>query len=465
MSHARMIYRALLPAGVFTASILLAATPAPPATAPAAIPAFPGAEGFGAAATGGRGGTIVRVTSLADSGPGSLREAVSRSNRFVVFTVAGVIKLESNLELSDNLTLAGQTAPGDGICIYNRTTSFSSHKNIIARYLRFREGIAGDRGKCAVNMSTAQNIILDHCSIQWGRWDCLGCTVNTRDVTFQYCLIGEGLDPQKFGALVDSVENITISHNLWISNQSRNPKAKGTIQYINNVVYNYGGTGLAGGHSAADHYLDAINNYLIAGPSSTGHPISGFSSSDKVFDSGNLIDADKNGKLSGRPATHADYNDPTGGAESEGGTGGVVIPGGQNPYPTFVAKSWVEGKPESARPKYAVTVDSAADAFKKVAAESGASLHRDSVDMRLIDELNSLGTKGKIITDEAQAGGVGTIKPADAPLDTDKDGIPDDWEKSHGLDPNDPADAAKLDKSGYMNIEVYASELAVRKPA
>jgi hypothetical protein len=298
-------------------------------------------------------------------------------------------------------------------------------------------------------------MIFDHCSIQWGRWDCLGCTVNSHDITFQYCAIGEGLDPQRFGALVDTVENVTISHNLWISNQSRNPKAKGTIQYINNVVYNYGGTGLAGGHSATDHSLDVINNYLIAGPSSTGHAISGFSTTDKVYDSGNLVDLDRDGKLNGRPVTHADYNDPTGGDESTGGTGGVVIPDGQKPYPTFVAKSWAEGKPP-----VPVTVDSAADAFKKVAAEAGCSLHRDSVDTRLFAELASLGTKGKVIKDEAEAGGIGEIKPATGPVDTDKDGIPDEWEKAHGLNSDDPADAKTLDKSGYMMIEVYANSLA-----
>jgi hypothetical protein len=334
--------------------------------------------------------------------------------------------------------------------------SVSSHKNIIVRYLRFREGIAGDRGKCAINCSTGSNMIFDHCSIQWGRWDCLGCTVNSHDITFQYCAIGEGLDPQRFGALVDSVENITISHNLWISNQSRNPKLKGTIQYINNVVYNYGGTGLAGGHSGADHFADVIGNYLIAGPSSTGHAISGFSSSDKVFDAGNMVDLDKDGKLGGRAVTHADYNDPTGGAdEGEGGTGGVVIPGGQKPYPTFVDKAWTAAAGKA--PPVAVTVDAAAEAFKKVLAGAGASLHRDGVDTRLFAEVASLGRKGKIIKDEAEAGGIGEIKGATGAVDTDGDGIPDAWEKAHGMDANDAGDARKLDKEGYMMVEVYAN--------
>jgi hypothetical protein len=137
----------------------------------------------------------------------------------------------------------------------------------------------------------------------------------------------------------------------------------------------------------------------------------------------------------------------------------VVIPAGQKPYPTFLAKSWSEGKPP-----VPVTIDSAADALKKVIVGAGASLHRDSVDTRLIAELNSLGTKGKIIKDEAEPGGIGEIKPATAPIDTDKDGIPDAWETARGLNPNDPADAAKLDKSGYMMIELYANDLAALAP-
>jgi hypothetical protein len=126
--------------------------------------------------------------------------------------------------------------------------------------------MAGDKGKCAINLSSGSNMIFDHCSIEWGRWDCLGLTGGSHDITFQYCLIGEGVDPQRFGSLSDSVTNITYSHNLWINNQSRNPKAKGRIQYVNNVVYNWGVCGLVGGHSEADHCLDAIGNYFISLP-------------------------------------------------------------------------------------------------------------------------------------------------------------------------------------------------------
>jgi hypothetical protein len=425
-------------------------------------PAFPGAEGFGAFTTGARapGGTpqVVRVTTLEDGGPGSFREAVSKPNRVVVFDVSGVITLASNVEAADNLTILGQTAfagGGEGICLYNRSVSFSEKKNVIVRYVRFREGIAGDRGKCSVNVANGSTMVFDHCSIQWGRWDSLGCTKGSRDMTFQDCIIGEAIDPQRFGALVDSVENITIARTLWVNNQSRNPKAKGTIEYINNVVYNYGGTGLAGGHSAADHWLDVINNCFIAGPSSTGHPIGGFSSSDKVFDAGNLVDLDRDGQFNPKPVTRSHYNDPTGGGESEGGTGGVAIPDGQKPYPTFTAAAWATGKPP-----VPVKVVSAEAALAHVMAEAGASLRRDPVDARIIAELKSLGKEGKVIKEEKEVGGIGAIKAGTPIVDADKDGIPDAWEAAHGLNPQDGADAVKVDPaSGYLMIEVYANGL------
>ena len=188
---------------------------------------FTGAEGFGRFASGGRGGEIFHVTTLDDSGAGSFRDAVSQPNRVVVFDVGGIIRLKSNVAVSSDISLLGQTAPGDGIMLYGRSVSFSGQRNVIVRYLRFREGIAGDRGKCSVNLSGGSNMIFDHCSIEWGRWDCLGLTQGSHDITFQNCIIGEGIDPQRFGSLSDSVTNITYSHNLWINNQSRNSEGEG----------------------------------------------------------------------------------------------------------------------------------------------------------------------------------------------------------------------------------------------
>ncbi len=354
------------------------------AAAPSSGPfAFPGAEGFGQFATGGVGGETVHVTTLDDAGPGSLREAVSQPHRIVVFDVGGIIHLKSNLAASSDLTLQGQTAPGEGITLYGRSTSFSTQHNVIVRYLRFREGMSGDKGKCAVNLSGGSDMIFDHCSIEWGRWDCLGLTQGSHDITFQNCIIGEGVDPQRFGSLSDSVTNITYSHNLWINNQSRNPKAKGRIQYINNVVYNWGVCGLVGGHSEADHFLDAVGNYFIAGPdSNSAHAVGEFKPTDHVYQKGNFVDADKNGKLNGRELIAADF-------------------GRGEDAPTFVTDYAVA-------PLTNVTVESAPDALARVLAGAGCSQHRDAVDARLIDAVKSYGTRGKIIRTEVVPEAAGT---------------------------------------------------------
>jgi pectate lyase len=334
-------------------------------------PAFSGAEGFGRFATGGGNGATVHVTNLNDSGSGSFREAVSKPNRTVVFDVGGIIRLKSNVAVNSHLTLNGQTAPGDGITLYGRSVSFSGQNDLIVRYLRFREGIAGEKGKCSVGLSDGSNMIFDHCSIEWGRWDCLGLTQDSHDITFQYCLIGEGVDPQCFGSLSDSVTGITYSHNLWINNRSRNPKAKGRIQYINNVVYNWGVCGLVGGHSSNNHFLDAIGNYFIAGPDSGPHFVGEFKATDHVFQKGNLADPDKDGKLNGREVVAADF-------------------GSGEDAPTFA-------KDLTVAPLAGLTVESAPVALSNVLAQAGCSLHRDAVDARLIDEVKSFGQRGKII--------------------------------------------------------------------
>ena len=376
MKPAGLIISALL----LNLSIALAGNPAP---------AFPGAEGFGRFASGGRGGEIVHVTTLDDSGAGSFRDAVSKPNRVVVFDVGGLIRLKSNVAVSSAISILGQTAPGDGIMFYGRSVSFSGQKNVIVRYLRFREGITGDKGKCSVNLSNGSDMIFDHCSIEWGRWDCLGLTQGSHDITFQNCLIGEGVDPQRFGSLSDSVNNITYTHNLWINNQSRNPKAKGRIQYINNVVYNWGVCGLVGGHSAGDHFQDVVGNYFIAGPNSNSHFVGEFKATDHVFQKDNFADMNKDGKLDGRAVIAADF----GGGESA---------------PTFVPDP-------SVGPLTNVTIESASSALSNILAHAGCSLHRDAVDARLIDEVKSFGARGKISHSEAEVGGAGEWKEVRAP--------------------------------------------------
>ena len=267
---------------------------------------FPGAQGYGAVATGGREGAVYHVTNLHDAGPGSFREAVRQGPRTVVFDVGGYIELRSPVAVASDLTIAGQTAPGEGIATRNYSVSVSNSHNIILRYLRFRLGLTpGQDKKYAFGCYGAERIMVDHCSIEWGRWDCIGMT-KAKDITLQDCLIGEGVDPQRFGCLCES-EQVTFLRNLWLNNQSRNPKAKGRIQYINNVVYNWGVTGLVGGHSEADHYLDMIGNYFVKGPDSKDAYVGGFTSTDKVYQADNYADLDCDGVLNGRLAEEKDF--------------------------------------------------------------------------------------------------------------------------------------------------------------
>lgn len=391
--------------------------------------AFSGAEGFGAYATGGRGGTVVHVTNLNASGPGSLADAVSQPNRTVVFDVGGVIDITGqNLTIASNLTIAGQTAPGEGITIYGGRVIMSNSSNVIMRYIRMRGSISMPEDKCTLTMDYCDNVILDHCSISWGRWD----NVHIKDannITYQNCIISEGIEPQRFGAITDGTRNWTISHCLWTNNKSRNPKMKCYLQYYNNVVYNYG-IGIVGGHSAADNYQDVMNNYFITGPSSgsSNKYFDQWTETDHLYSTGNYTDDNRDGKLNGRLIT--DYNGAT-----------------PMQQPNLKCQAPMNLEP-------------AEDAFYAVMEHAGASRVRDSHDLRIIEQLASLGTKGAFIANEQDVGGIGTLAGADAPADSDGDGMPDEWEKANGTDP-DKADAnGDADGNGYTNIEDYVNSLA-----
>lgn len=401
------------------------------------LPAFPGAEGFGALASGGRGGAVVHVTNLADAGPGSFRDAVSKPGRTVVFDIGGLIKIKSKIAVSSDITIAGETAPGEGITIYGEGVSFSGQKNIIVRYIRIRQGIKGSRGGKSLNVAGGSNMIFDHVSAQWGRWDSGGVTEKASRITLQNSLLGESIAPQRFGALFDSVKEITIARTLWLHNQSRNPKVKGDLQYINNVVYNWGGSGVTGGHSAAEWHQDMVNNLFIKGPSTTGSALALWAKTDLVYQRGNEIDTEPDGKLATKPLTEADFK-------------------GDTP-PTFQAAPFNN-------PPIPVTVLSVPDAFARVVAEAGASLHRDTVDNRLCNDVKSLGTTGKIVNDEAEAGAQPEVAPVSRPagFDSDGDGLPDTWERDHQLNPNDASDGNKLAASGYTQLEMYLHSLTQR---
>lgn len=371
--------------------------------------AFPGAEGFGALATGGRGGDIYIVTNLDDSGPGSLRDAVSEPNRTVVFEVGGTITIDTQLVFSSNLTVAGQTAPG-GIAVFGEGVSLSHKNNIILQYMTVRQGIDSPNGRKTLNITDGHNIILDHVSMSWGRWDNLGITGKASDITVQNCIISEAIDPQRLGAIIDSSTNITVANNLWINNQSRNPKGKANMQYINNVVYNWGSNGYVGGHSGAPWKQDLINNYFIAGPSSSiKSMLSQFSATDTIYHTGNLGDTDHDGSLNGRAIEAKDFR----GNHS-------------NEAPTFVDAVQNESTPP-------VTVRSPQEAYERILKLAGNSLYRDAVDQRNISQVKSLGTVGAIIHNESEVGGPPTIVGGEAPLDTSRDGVPDKFQEEHGF--------------------------------
>lgn len=382
--------------------------------------AFPGAEGFGRFATGGRGGSVYHVTNLNDKGEGSFRDAVSKPNRIIVFDVSGVIKITDKIAASPKITIAGQSAPGEGIVVYGNGVSFADSS--IIRYIRFRGSINMPKGACTVVADNCKDVIFDHVSVEWGRWDNFHIK-GTSNITLQYCLIGEPIDPQRFGALFENPNTVTVHHCLWIDNQSRNPKAKAGIEYINNVVYNYGVNGLVGGHSAAEHTQDVINNYFIGGPNS-GHAFIGlFTGTDHVYHSGNYVDIDKDGKLNGRLVTDDDF---------------IKAKATLLKKRTFTTN---------------VTIDNADEAYRQVLAGAGASLHRDAVDNRIIGYLKSLGKKGVIFKTEVDAGGQGELPAAKPLADKDNDGIPDTWAATHKV-------AAA---NGYTALEVYLNDLVKSK--
>lgn len=389
--------------------------------------AFPGAEGYAAYATGGRGCQVVHVTNLKASGSGSLADAVSQPNRFVVFDVGGVIDITgASITIASNITIAGQTAPGEGITIYGGRVIASNAKNVILRYLRMRGGKSVNSSKCTLTLDYCENLIMDHCSISWGPWD----NVHIKDannITWQYCINAEGIEPQRFGSITDGTRNWTISHCLWANNKSRNPKMKCYLQYYNNVVYNYS-MGIIGGHSAADNYQDVMNNYFIAGPNGSAKYFDDWTATDHLYSSGNYFDGNCDGKLNGTLIT--DHNSAT--------------PMSQRNFKTT----------------HPMNLEKAEEAYKNIVEQVGASRVRDSHDRRIIDQLTSLGKQGAFIASEDDVQGIGRLAGGSRPKDTDNDGMPDDWETANGLNPKkNDANAYTFD-DGYTNIEHYVNSLA-----
>jgi pectate lyase len=390
----------------------------------AAPVAFPGAEGFGAQVTGGRGGEVYHVTTLNDSGPGSFRDAVSRGPRIVVFDVGGYITLASPLHIAGNITIAGQTAPGDGVSTRGYQISVSDSDNVIVRYMRFRHGLTPNQNRDAVGIDSGSNMIFDHVSTSWGRDETFSINSST-NITVQYSIIAEGLSPHSCGGLVQS-DGVTLSHNLYLHNKTRNPKSKGRLQYVNSVIYDWGSDAYILGDSAGVSNANAVGNYFVKGPSSSGGPFSRANANYHIYASGNFYDGDVDGQLDGRETTQADLGPAT-----------------------------VEDRPFAFPP---VTVESAQQAYQSVLAGAGASHPRDAIDTRLVNDV--VRQTGAIISDPESVGGFGTLRGGTPPPDGDRDGMPDAWERGHGLNPADPSDAKATDTTGYTHVETYLNELA-----
>ncbi|HKX26445.1 MAG TPA: Ig-like domain-containing protein [Blastocatellia bacterium] len=400
-------------------------------SAPPNLPAFPGATGFGGNARGGRGGSVYQVTNLNDSGPGSFRDAVSQPNRYVVFTVGGVIRINSRIQVAPNLTIAGQTAPGEGITIYGNGLTFSNANNTITRYLRVRMGVVGTSGVDAVSIAQGDTMIFDHLSVTWGRDETFSVSGTISNVTIQDSIIGQGLQPHSAGGLIQTDGGVSLIRCLYIDNQTRNAKVKGVNEYVNNVIYNWGtGGGYILGDSAGQSYANVIENYFVSGPSTGIQPFTRGNLNFHIYARNNYYDANRNGLLDGAVVPQSEYTT-------------VDWQSAPFPYPAQQAMG-------------------ATEAFAYVVANAGASHVRDSVDRRLIQEVNSLGQLGQLISDEMAApiNGTGTVAGGPAPIDTDRDGMPDSWETAVGLDPKTPDHNGDQDGNGYPNLEDYLNSLA-----
>ncbi|KAI0388090.1 polysaccharide lyase family 1 protein [Hypomontagnella monticulosa] len=393
--------------------------------------AFPGAEGFGRNAVGGRTGTVYHVTNLNDSGAGSFRDAVSKSNRIVVFDVSGTIKITTRVVVSKNIYIAGQTAPGSGITIYGNGLSFSNANEAIVRYIRFRMGKGGDSGKDGVTIAEGSTMIFDHVSTTWGRDETFSINGAVHNVTIQNTIIGQGLETHSCGGLMQSDYGISLFRNLYIDNKTRNPKVKGMNDFQNNVIYNWGGGGAyIAGDSAGQSNANIINNYFISGPSTSVTAFTRGNANFHGYVSENYYDSNKDGTLNGTPlcVQTSCYSD-------------MDIRGTRFDYPG---------------PGRLMT---APDAVTYVLNNVGANFPaRDEVDKSLVAEVRSWGKKGALISQE-DASLLNDSGGASAPVDTDGDGIPDAWEDAHGLNSRDASDAMKISSSGYANIEVYINSL------
>ena len=439
----------------------------------AEIPAFPGAQGGGMYAFGGRGGKVYVVTNLDDSGPGSFREACEAGGpRIVVFNVAGIIKLKERIIIrAPYITIDGSSAPGDGVCIAGDTVELETH-DVIIRHMRFRRGATwvGDRND-SLGGNPVGNVMIDHVSASWGLDENMSMyrhmyqppdgskelKLPTVNITIQNSIFSEALDTYEhsFGSTIGGY-NSTFHHNLWACNTGRNPSV-GMIYdftFANNVVYNWRHRTVDGG----DHrsFYTIINNYFKPGPVTPKDEPIGYrllkpeARRDKVFNkdfgkayvAGNIVEGNER-------VTRDNWD------------GGVQVEREDGYDPAEILPKVRSEKPY---PHAYLEIEPADEAYETVLANAGATKpSRDAVDERIVNMVRT-GTVtyeagDGIITDVSQVGGYPAYKGTPY-KDSDGDGIPDEWETRHGLNPNDTSDAAKdLNGDGYTNIEKYLNGL------
>ncbi|MFL1013633.1 T9SS type A sorting domain-containing protein [Flavisericum labens] len=463
-------------------------------------PAFPGAEGFGKFATGGRGGQVIYVTNLNNSGTGSLRAAVQASGpRIVVFKVSGVITLNSDLKITnDNITIAGQTAPGDGICLKNYSVTVDAN-NVIIRFMRFRMGDEAQHEGDALGGRFHNNIIIDHCSMSWSTDECVSF-YNNESSTVQWCIISESLRNSVHGKGAHGYggiwggKNASFHHNLLAHHDSRNARlgeSAGTsfaltdlVDIRNNVIYNWGHNSAYGGEAMN---VNIINNYYKPGPATLTNngttkegriisidknKVKGTAVYDtwgKFYIDGNYVDGHSNptndnwtyGVYNQFHSSYTSYTQTCKDSNGNTITCEYTIPVSEGDKIAMKLNTPLDVQGN-------VTTHSATEAYSKVLAYGGASLIRDAIDTRIVNETENgtytyTGSNGStlgIIDTQGDVGGWPTYNSTPAPSDTDNDGMPDDWEDANGLDKNNASDgpSTSLD-GGYTNVEVYLNSL------
>ncbi|MES2647032.1 MAG: polysaccharide lyase [Bacteroidota bacterium] len=463
---------------------------AKPADLPQAkIPAFPGAEGGGAYSFGGRGGKVYVVTSLEDRGPGTLREACEKGGaRMIVFNVAGIIQLKSPIDIrAPYITLAGQTAPGDGVCIAGESVLINTH-DVVIRYMRFRRGATEvTRRDDGLGGNVVGNIIIDHVSASWGLdenmsmyrhvYDREGKALKlpTVNITIQNSIFSEGLDTYNhaFGSTIGGL-NSTFVRNLWANNIARNPSVGmyGDFGFVNNVIFNWWNRSADGGDN--NSFYNFINNYYKPGPiTPKNKPIS-----HRILKPESGRDA-RNAKSFGKAYVSGNIVEGNDRVTKDNWDGGVQIEDGEDAG-TYTADIRVN----EPLPMSAVTILPTPDAYDFVLSNAGASLpKRDAVDTRIVKTVRTgemtyvenaktnIGDKyikrrlpedsykQGIITHPGQVGGYPQYTGTPY-KDADNDGMPDDYEVQHSLDPNNATDAGNIhSKTGYSNIEIYINSV------